>query len=63
MTRSGCIMTKLDGLLEWFDVEDGSRHALLRLGGRTGLAVISTYKGSRQVEIIISLGSATGAIA
>jgi hypothetical protein len=56
-------MTKLDGLLEWFDVEDGSRHALLRLGGRTGLAVISTYKGSRQVEIIISLGSATGAIA
>jgi hypothetical protein len=54
-------MSKADGLLEWIDMEDGTRAAIVRVGGRTGTMVIKSFEGTSLVELVVVLGSATGA--
>jgi hypothetical protein len=54
-------MPKADGLLEWLDMEDGTRAAIVRIGERTGMMVIKSFEGTRLVELVLVLGSSIGA--
>lgn len=54
-------MSKADGLLEWLDMEDGTRTAIVRIGGRTGMMVIKSFDETRLVELVLVLGSVIGA--
>ena len=54
-------MSKADGLLEWQDMEDGTRAAIVRIGDRTGMMVIKGFEGTRLVELVLVLGSSIGA--
>jgi hypothetical protein len=54
-------MTKENGLLEWVDADDGTRQAIVRVGGRTGMMIIKQFEGTQLIECVVNLGSAVGA--
>jgi hypothetical protein len=50
-----------DGLLEWLDMEAGTRLAIVQVGGRIGTMAIKSFDGTGLVELVLVLGSVTGA--